>query len=74
MPLPYIACQMGWIVAEVGRQPWIVYGLLKTSDGVSKAITPAQVSCLLRDLPLLYGVLGAGRYLSFDEICKKGPG
>ncbi len=33
IPLPYIAGQLGWIVAEVGRQPWIVYGMLKTSEG-----------------------------------------
>ncbi|MDI9396094.1 MAG: cytochrome ubiquinol oxidase subunit I [Euryarchaeota archaeon] len=35
IPLPYIAITAGWIVAEVGRQPWIVYGLLKTSNGIS---------------------------------------
>lgn len=35
IPLPYIAIIAGWIVAEVGRQPWIVYGLLKTASGVS---------------------------------------
>jgi cytochrome d ubiquinol oxidase subunit I len=35
IPLPYVAIIAGWIVAEVGRQPWIVYGLLKTADGIS---------------------------------------
>jgi cytochrome d ubiquinol oxidase subunit I len=35
IPLPYIAITAGWIVAEVGRQPWIVYGLLKTVNGIS---------------------------------------
>jgi cytochrome bd ubiquinol oxidase subunit I len=35
IPLPYIAITAGWIVAEVGRQPWMVYGLLKTANGVS---------------------------------------
>lgn len=35
IPLPYIAIIAGWIVAEVGRQPWIVYGLLKTANGIS---------------------------------------
>jgi cytochrome d ubiquinol oxidase subunit I len=35
IPLPYIAIIAGWNVAEVGRQPWIVYGLLKTADGIS---------------------------------------
>ncbi|WP_048173563.1 cytochrome ubiquinol oxidase subunit I [Methanosarcina siciliae] len=35
IPLPYVAITAGWIVAEVGRQPWIVYGLLKTANGIS---------------------------------------
>lgn len=39
IPLPYIANQLGWIVTEVGRQPWIVYGLMKTSDAVSPVAT-----------------------------------
>lgn len=39
IPLPYIATTSGWIVAEVGRQPWIVYGLLKTADGISSVPT-----------------------------------
>jgi len=42
IPLPYIANELGWITTEVGRQPWIVYGLLKTSDAVSK-LDPWQV-------------------------------
>jgi len=40
---PQIANQVGWIAAEVGRQPWIVYGLLKTSEGLSKAVTADQI-------------------------------
>ncbi|MCX7908735.1 MAG: cytochrome ubiquinol oxidase subunit I [Ignavibacteria bacterium] len=41
--LPHIANQTGWIAAEVGRQPWIVYGLLRTSDAFSKTLTSGQV-------------------------------
>lgn len=41
--LPEIAMQSGWIAAEMGRQPWIVYGLMKTRDGVSHAVTAGQV-------------------------------
>ncbi len=40
---PQIANQLGWISAEVGRQPWIVYGLLRTSEGLSKVVTADQV-------------------------------
>jgi len=39
IPLPYLAIEAGWVVAEVGRQPWIVYGLMKTSDAVSPIVT-----------------------------------
>ena len=40
---PFVANQVGWFTAEVGRQPWIVYGLLRTSQGVSKSIVAGQV-------------------------------
>ena len=44
IPLPYLANQFGWILTEMGRQPWIVYGIMKTSDGVSKSITSGNES------------------------------
>ncbi|MFQ3550363.1 MAG: cytochrome ubiquinol oxidase subunit I, partial [Armatimonadota bacterium] len=55
IPLPFICNQLGWITAEVGRQPWIVYGLLKTADAVSKSITTAQVWMSLIGFTLVYG-------------------
>ncbi|UCD33530.1 MAG: cytochrome ubiquinol oxidase subunit I, partial [Desulfobacterales bacterium] len=61
--LPYIACELGWIVTEVGRQPWIVYGLMKTSDAVSPIAT-SQVLTSLVAFIVVYGFLGAtGFYL-----------
>jgi cytochrome d ubiquinol oxidase subunit I len=72
IPLPYIANQLGWIVAEVGRQPWIVYGLLKTSDAVSP-VASSQVLTTLIAFILVYGLLGAvGLYLIVQHV-KKGP-
>jgi cytochrome d ubiquinol oxidase subunit I len=41
---PFVSNQAGWVAAEVGRQPWIVYNLLRTSDGVSKAVEGDQVA------------------------------
>jgi cytochrome d ubiquinol oxidase subunit I len=41
--LPYLAVEFGWILTEIGRQPWIVYGLLRTKDAVSRSITPGDV-------------------------------
>ena len=57
VPLPYIACTVGWTVAEVGRQPWIVYGLMKTSDAVSP-IAAAQVAVSLIAFTLVYTLIG----------------
>lgn len=63
IPLPYIAVQLGWILTEVGRQPWIVYGILKTSDAVSP-IAASQVFVSLTAFILVYGLLGLiGLYL-----------
>ncbi|KAF0218315.1 MAG: cytochrome d ubiquinol oxidase subunit [Geobacteraceae bacterium] len=73
IPLPYIANQLGWIVAEVGRQPWIVYGVLKTSDAVSKAISTPQVIGSLVGFTLLYGVLGFVDIYLLAKFARKGP-
>jgi cytochrome d ubiquinol oxidase subunit I len=72
IPLPYIACELGWIVTEVGRQPWIVYGLMKTSDAVSPIAT-SQVLITLIAFIVVYGLLGVtGFYLIFKNALK-GP-
>jgi cytochrome d ubiquinol oxidase subunit I len=72
IPLPYIAIELGWIVAEVGRQPWIVYGLFKTSDAASP-VASSQVLTSLIAFILVYGLLGAvGFYLIFKNA-RKGP-
>ncbi|RPJ82411.1 MAG: cytochrome ubiquinol oxidase subunit I [Deltaproteobacteria bacterium] len=72
IPLPYIAIQAGWVLAEVGRQPWIVYGLMKTSEAASP-IAGAQVLTTLIGFFLVYGLLGAvGLYLIVEKV-RKGP-
>jgi cytochrome d ubiquinol oxidase subunit I len=73
IPLPYLAMQIGWIVAEVGRQPWIVYGLMKTSDAVSKSITVGQVVMSLIGFALLYGLLGFVDIYLLAKYARKGP-
>jgi len=73
IPLPYIAGQLGWIVAEVGRQPWIVYGMLKTSDGVSRSIDPAQAAFSLGLFVVLYSLLGAADFFLLYKYARKGP-
>ncbi len=72
MPLPYIAIELGWVVAEVGRQPWIVYGLMKTSDAASP-IASGQVAVSLVAFILVYGLLGAVGFYLIGKHAIKGP-
>ena len=72
IPLPYIANQLGWVLAEVGRQPWIVYGLMKTSDAVSP-ITASQVGISLAAFILVYGALGTIGFYLITKIAVNGP-
>jgi cytochrome d ubiquinol oxidase subunit I len=72
IPLPYIAIEMGWLLAEVGRQPWIVYGLMKTSIAVSPIAT-LQVALSLAAFIGVYGLLGALGYFLIIKYAKKGP-
>jgi cytochrome d ubiquinol oxidase subunit I len=55
--LPQIANQVGWFAAEMGRQPWVVYGHLRTSDALSKAVTAEQVLFSLIMFTLIYLLL-----------------
>src|SRR5690606_17843364 len=55
--LPHIANAAGWIFTEIGRQPWIVFGLQRTADGVSPNVGTAQVALSLAVFTLLYGAL-----------------
>lgn len=72
IPLPYIAIALGWTVTEVGRQPWIVYGLMRTKDAVS-SIAASQVSVTLFGFIVVYGLLGAMGFYLIYKNAKKGP-
>jgi cytochrome d ubiquinol oxidase subunit I len=72
IPLPYVACELGWVVAEVGRQPWIVYGLMKTSDAVSP-IAASQVLTTLIAFIVVYGLLGVTGFYLIAKNALKGP-
>ncbi len=72
IPLPYIATSCGWILAEVGRQPWIVFGLMRTSDAASP-IEPSQVGVSLIAFILVYALLGAVDIFLLFKYARKGP-
>ncbi len=63
MPLGFIAVLAGWFTTEIGRQPWVVQGLVRTSDGVTPALTGGAVLTSLIVFVLVYTVIyGAGTY------------
>jgi cytochrome bd ubiquinol oxidase subunit I len=55
--LPAAAATLGWLFTETARQPWLVFGLFRTADGVSPTLTPAELGLSLAGFALVYGVL-----------------
>ncbi|MGC9335050.1 MAG: cytochrome ubiquinol oxidase subunit I [Anaerolineae bacterium] len=73
IPLPYLANTAGWVLTEVGRQPWIVFGLMRTEDAVSPGVPAGTVLFSLVIFTLLYGLLmGADAYL-LARFARQGP-
>jgi len=72
-PFPFIANTAGWITAEVGRQPWIIYGLMRTSNGVSTQVSAGNAWFTLLGFLGLYGLLSIlFLFLIYREI-EEGP-
>ena len=71
--LPQIANQVGWFAAEMGRQPWVVYGLLRTSDALSKSVSANQVLSSLIMFFIIYTVLFLLFIYLLNKKIKKGP-
>lgn len=71
--LPQIANQTGWFSAEMGRQPWVVYGLLRTSDALSQAVKANQVMFSLIMFIMIYAVLFALFLYLLNKKIKHGP-
>ncbi len=71
--LPQLANQLGWFTAEVGRQPWIVYGLLRTADGISKSVSGGEVLTSIIGFSAIYLLLGALFVYQLDHKIRTGP-
>jgi cytochrome d ubiquinol oxidase subunit I len=74
MPLPYIANHAGWVVAEVGRQPWIVYGLRRSAEATSQNVTAGMTIFTLLGFLGLYALVGLIYLLLVLRIVHAGPG
>lgn len=72
LPLGFVGTIAGWIVAEVGRQPWVVHGLMRTADAVSN-IPAAQVMTSLILFVAVYGILFAAFLYYVGRLVAKGP-
>jgi len=73
IPLPWIAAELGWVLAETGRQPWIIDGVLPTFMGVS-SLTASQVIITMIGFTLLYGVLAFIEVKLMLKAISAGPG
>ena len=72
IPLPYVAVEAGWIVREVGRQPWVVYGLLRTSQAAS-TVAPSSVSLSMAMFFAFYVVLLVTFFVLARRWLRNGP-
>jgi len=73
IPFPYIANTAGWYTAELGRQPWLVYNLLKTSDGISPTVSSGSTLFTFLGFIGLYLLLGMLFLILVGKIVYKGP-
>ena len=71
--LPYLANASGWILTEMGRQPWIVYGLLKVEDAVSPNLTTLDLLISLIGYTVVYGSLAVSMVYLMKKYAIAGP-
>jgi cytochrome d ubiquinol oxidase subunit I len=74
LPLPYAAVTAGWLMAEAGRQPWLVYGLLLTEEGVSKVVPAASVWASLLTYAGIYAGVALAALFIARKVIRSGPG
>ncbi len=71
--LPYLANTVGWIFTEMGRQPWVVFGLMKTENAFSPMLTPGMVLTTLILFTLVYALLMVADVYLLVKFAKAGP-
>jgi cytochrome d ubiquinol oxidase subunit I len=73
IPLPLISNEMGWMAAEIGRQPWAVYNVLKTADAASVVVPAWQILATIIMFTILYAILFLFFIKFLVALIKKGP-
>jgi cytochrome bd ubiquinol oxidase subunit I len=72
-PLGFVATLTGWFTAEVGRQPWVVYGMLRTADATTPFLTPRDVALTLAMFAAIYALIFAAGTLYIYRMLRQGP-
>lgn len=73
IPLPFLANELGWIGAEVGRQPWIIYGVMRTSEASTLTLPPWQLAVSCTGIVLVYTAITVLTFVSVRTLIQKGP-
>jgi cytochrome d ubiquinol oxidase subunit I len=72
-PLPYVANTAGWLTAELGRQPWLIHGLMRTRDGYSANVSPGNALFSLLGFMGLYALLALLYFFLVTKLLARGP-
>ncbi|MGI5493193.1 cytochrome ubiquinol oxidase subunit I [Microtetraspora malaysiensis] len=72
-PMPFIAAILGWLVREIGRQPWIVYGRLTVKDAMSPGLTPGMITASFVAFTAVLGLLAVIDYVLIARTVRRGP-
>ena len=73
IPFPFIANTAGWVTAETGRQPWVIYGLMRTADGASPYVSAGNAMFTLLGFLGVYAVLSILFLLLIYREFERGP-
>lgn len=73
IPIPYLANELGWIGAEIGRQPWIIYGVMKTAEGATITLPMWQLTISFIGITLVYLAITVLTFLAVRNYVIKGP-
>ncbi|MEA3411129.1 MAG: cytochrome ubiquinol oxidase subunit I [Pseudomonadota bacterium] len=72
-PAGFVAILCGWFTAEVGRQPWVVYGLLRTADAVTPSLEGPEVLASLLIYAVVYSIIAGGGFVYIYRLLRDGP-
>ncbi len=73
IPAPFVAVLAGWFVTDIGRQPWVVYGIMRTSDGITPSLTGGMALFSLIGFVLVYAVIFTAGLYYLVRIFQAGP-